>query len=94
MFGNLAGFVNGNLFSGLFGHDLFVRLGGKDREELLAERGTRLFEPMEGRPMKEYVCVPAGWLGNAAKTSPWMLKSLEYSRQLHPKERKKKLSEK
>ena len=26
MFGNLAAFVNGNMFAGLFGDDLFVRL--------------------------------------------------------------------
>ena len=26
MFGNLAAFVNGNMFTGLFGEDLFVRL--------------------------------------------------------------------
>ena len=26
MFGNLAAFVNGNMFAGLFGEDLFVRL--------------------------------------------------------------------
>ena len=26
MFGNLSAFVNGNMFAGLFGEDLFVRL--------------------------------------------------------------------
>ena len=30
MFGNLAGFVNGNMFCGLFGEDLFVRVSVDD----------------------------------------------------------------
>jgi len=34
MFGNLAGFVNGNMFCGLFGEKLFVRVGGDDRDRL------------------------------------------------------------
>jgi len=35
MFGNLAGFSNGNMFIGLFGSAVFVRLGEDDRTELL-----------------------------------------------------------
>lgn len=47
MFGNLAGFVNGNMFAGLFGADLFVRLSAEDRAELEAAGGGP-FEPMPG----------------------------------------------
>ncbi len=32
MFGNLAAFVNGNMFCGLFGEDLFVRVSAEDGE--------------------------------------------------------------
>ena len=35
MFGNLAGFANGNMFIWLFGSAVFVRLGEDDRTELL-----------------------------------------------------------
>jgi TfoX/Sxy family transcriptional regulator of competence genes len=62
MFGNLAAFVNGNMFTGLYGEALFVRLSEEDREELLKVKGARLFKPMKGRPMKDYVCVPNEWL--------------------------------
>ena len=58
MFGNVAGFVNGNMFIGLFGADLFVRLSDEDRAELLQERDAAILEAMKGRPMKEYVVVP------------------------------------
>ena len=58
MFGNLAGFVNGKMFSGLFGDDLFVKLDEKNRTELLKISGTSIFEPMKGRKMKDYIVVP------------------------------------
>ena len=40
MFGNVAGFVNSNMFMGLFGNDLFVRLDDDDPTELLQQPGT------------------------------------------------------
>jgi TfoX/Sxy family transcriptional regulator of competence genes len=91
MFGNLAAFVNGNMFSGLYGSSLFVRLpDSSEKKELLAEKGAKLFEPMKGRQMKDYVCVPSEWLGNSAKVSPWIGKSLEFASSLPPKEKKNK----
>ena len=90
MFGNLAAFVNGNLFSGLYGDTLFVRLSDKDRIELLKTKGTKLFEPMKGRPMKEYVCVPEEWLTQPSKVTPWISKALSWSGKLPPKVKKKK----
>ena len=45
MFSNLAGFVNGNMFIGLFGSAVFVRLSEEDRAELLKEDGAAIFEP-------------------------------------------------
>ena len=57
MFGNVAAFVNGNMFIGLFGADLGLRLPPERRDSLLATDGTP-FGPAE-RPMKEYVCPPS-----------------------------------
>jgi TfoX/Sxy family transcriptional regulator of competence genes len=91
MFGNLAGFVNGNLFAGLYGKSVFVRLAEKDRGELLTEKGAKLFEPMKGRPMKEYVCFPPSWVDNSLKIAPWISKSLEHANKLPPKEKRKKI---
>ena len=94
MFGNLAAFVNGNLFSGLYGETLFVRLSDKDRVELLKTNGTRLFEPMKGRPMKEYVCVPEEWLAQPSMVTPWISRALAWSGRLPPKAKKKKTTKK
>ena len=83
MFGNLAGFVNGNMFTGLFGDDLFVRVSDRDREELLAEGGS-------GRPMHGYVVVPAGWAARPEATRGWISRALEQTRALPAKQPKKK----
>ena len=48
MFGNLAGFVNGNMFCGLFGEDLFVRVS-EDDQARVRKQGGRPFEVMPGR---------------------------------------------
>jgi TfoX/Sxy family transcriptional regulator of competence genes len=48
MFGNISAFVNGNMFAGLFGNDIFVRLSDENRRELLEEKGASLLEPMKG----------------------------------------------
>jgi len=90
MFGNLAAFVNGNMFSGLYGDDLFVRLSDEGRADLLNVKGASVFEPMKGRPMKEYICVPKEWLEKPALVKPWIFRSLEWSSALPKKKKKKK----
>ena len=57
MFGNVSAFVNGNMFMGVFGPDLFVRLPEADRDAVSAMGGGP-FEPMPGRPMRGFLIVP------------------------------------
>jgi TfoX/Sxy family transcriptional regulator of competence genes len=87
MFGNLAAFVNGNMFTGLFGADLFVRVTDEDRASLLEEGGAD-FAPMPGRPMKGYVVVPAGWAARSGATRTWIDRSLESTKKLPAKTKK------
>src|SRR5260370_14763197 len=70
MFGNLSAFVNGNMFAGLFGEDLFVRLPD-EQSAPIRKQGGRDFEPMAGHAMKGYVTVPSTWRAKpaAAKAS-------------------------
>ena len=58
MFGNFGAFANGQMFAGVFGGSVFVRLGEEDRAAALKVPGAKLFEPMKGRPMREYVALP------------------------------------
>ncbi len=59
MFGYPSCVLNGHMFMSLFGDRLVLRLGEGDRREFLARHEAGLFEPMPGRPMKEYVVAPA-----------------------------------
>lgn len=60
MFGNVGAFVNGNMFMGLFGSDIGVKLPGDQQQRLLEQPGAGLFGPKE-RPMGGYVTLPAQW---------------------------------
>jgi TfoX/Sxy family transcriptional regulator of competence genes len=84
MFGNLAAFVNGNMFAGLFGEDLFVRLPD-DQAAPIRKQGGRNFEPMAGHAMKGYVTVPNTWRTKPAATQTWIAASLTFARGLPPK---------
>ena len=75
MFGHLAAFVNGNMFAGVFGDDLFVRVGDDDRAAILAAGGHD-FEPMAGRPMRGYVVLGAGWRDDAEGAERWIATAL------------------
>jgi TfoX/Sxy family transcriptional regulator of competence genes len=79
------------MFMGLYGPDVFVRLPDDDREELSALGGTP-FEPMAGRPMKEYVVLPEAWRGEPDRVREWAGRSLDWAEELpakQPKTRKK-----
>lgn len=88
MFGNIAGFVNGNMFMGLFGQQVGVRLGPADREALRGEVGSGDFGPAE-RPMKEYVALPEAWRSHPAASEPWIHKALAHTASMPPKAKKK-----
>lgn len=84
MFGNLAGFANGNMFTGLFGSDLVVRVSEPDRDELLKLGGAD-FSPMPGRAMKGYAVLPAGWMERPDETGAWMDRALQHTLQMPAK---------
>jgi TfoX/Sxy family transcriptional regulator of competence genes len=81
MFGNPAAFVNGKLFTGLFGDNLFVRVSDDEGARLRAAGGSD-FAPMPGRPMKGYRTLPAAWATDLKATRRWIEISLEWSRAL------------
>ena len=89
MFGNICAFVNGNMFTGLFGEKLFVRVPAGDRERLIAAGGDE-FAPMPGRPMKEYAVLPLDWLDDEKGTRAWVDKAHAATAKLPPKQPKPK----
>jgi TfoX/Sxy family transcriptional regulator of competence genes len=79
MFGYPAAFVGGNLFMGLHQDSVILRLSEEDRIQFLKLQGASLFEPMPGRPMREYVTVPPAMLGQAAALGRWIDRSFQYT---------------
>ena len=86
MFGNLGAFVNGNMFMGLFGADVGVKLEAPDLERLTTEHGAGPFGPEE-RPMGGYVTLPAAWRSDPDQAAPWVAKSIDYVGELPPKKK-------
>jgi TfoX/Sxy family transcriptional regulator of competence genes len=84
MFRNLAAFVHGNMFAGLFGEDLFVRLSD-DESAKVRKHGGRDFAPMPGRAMKGYVTVPGTWRSKPEPVKAWINQALEETRRMPPK---------
>lgn len=84
MFGNLGAFVNGNMFMGLFGSDIGLKLDGAGRATLTGQGGGP-FGPEE-RPMGGYVTLPPGWTD--AQAEAWVATSLEEVAALPPKKKK------
>lgn len=87
MFGNIAAFVNGNMFMGLFASAVGVRLGEDDRKSLLSEAGATGFGPAD-RPMKEYVSMPPAWRADSEQTALWVDRALAHTGALPEKTKK------
>ena len=90
MFGYPCAFANGNMFAGLFQDKMMLRLADNERASFLKLPGARKFEPMPGRPMREYVEVPEAVLASRAKLKSWLSKSYAYAQAMPAKEKKKK----
>ncbi|MCB5290654.1 TfoX/Sxy family protein [Arthrobacter sp. SO3] len=90
MFGNLGAFVNGNMFAGLFGPTIGVKLSAADKELLDSTERTVPFGPAE-RPMGGYTGLPEVWNGEGegdgdkARARAWVEKAFEHVAGLPPK---------
>ncbi len=87
MFGNLAAFVNGNMFAGLFGEGLFVRLPDPEAETVI-NKGGRWFEPVAGHRMGGYVMVADDWQQKPAAVKPLVARALTLTRAMPAKAKK------
>ena len=84
MFGYPAAFIAGNLTAGLHQESVMLRLAEAEREERIAE-GWSLFEPMPGRPMREYVAMPPEVATDVDAMRHWIERAAAHVRTLPPK---------
>ena len=88
MFGNLGAFVNGNMFAGLFGDRIGVRVVDEARRaELAATDGAGPFGPEE-RPMGGYVSAPSEWADEPERITAWVDLAFAEAAALPPKSSK------
>jgi TfoX/Sxy family transcriptional regulator of competence genes len=93
MFGYPCAFVNGNLFAGVYQADIVVRLPEARRGELIAA-GAKQFEPMPGRPMREYVVVTPETVNDSAALSARLDEAFRFGASLPVKEAKPRRTKK
>jgi len=90
MFGMPAAFVNGNMFYGVFTNGIVLRVGEGRRDELSVHDGIEPFEPMPGRPWKEYIHVDSRLWSAGDELAGWIVEALELTAAIPPKEKKPK----
>lgn len=90
MFGYPAYFFNGNMFAGVHGDKLFLRLSSADMAEITTVyKNVTAFEPMPGRAMKGYVVLPKPLYSDDKIFAEWLDKSINYVSSLPPKHGKR-----
>lgn len=93
MFGASVYTANGNMFAGIHGDNIFVRLSESDRKEITAKyEAVKPFEPVRGHTMREYVTLPEALYKNENTFQGWLKRAYEYALSLAPKERKRSVS--
>ena len=88
MFGYPCAFVNGNMFAGVHGAQMFIRLPDPLYTEFRSVTGATAFEPMPGHPMKEYAVLPDSVLRDSAALREWVRRYFKTIAALPAKERK------
>lgn len=84
MFGYPAAFANGNMVTGLHQDDWMLRLDELGRAGL-TKQGARAFEPTPGRPMREYMVLPAALQGDPSALARWVKRAFDYTSALPAK---------
>ena len=90
MFGYPVCVLRGNMFMGVHEDSLILRLAEADRAEFRGRYDAGLFEPMPGRPMKEYIVVPPALVYDNAVISEWVRRSRIAPSGCRPRNRKRK----
>lgn len=85
MFGGLAFMLDGNMFVGIVGDELMVRLGPEAADAALERPHVRIMD-FTGRPSKGTVFVGPGALGGEELTG-WVADALDFVATLPPKEK-------
>ena len=95
MFGTAAWFLESNdmIFAGAWGEGVMVRIGEQRTSILIASGEAEPFDPMGGKPMREYVYLNGEQIAEDDDLLGWLDEASEFAGSLPPKKqrsRKKK----
>jgi hypothetical protein len=79
--------VERKMLMGRLQDDRILRLLESHREEFIKLDGAKIFEPMPGRPMREYVAVPPRAMARQKELVSWVSRALDCGASLKPKSR-------
>lgn len=86
MFGALVFMINRNMFTGVYGDNIFLRLSETDRKEIQNKYPeAKPFEPFKGRVMKEYMVIPKTLYEDKEIFREWLKRSHSFALSKPPK---------
>jgi TfoX/Sxy family transcriptional regulator of competence genes len=89
MFGTASWFLESNdqMFAGVWGDGIMVRIGESEVGRIVKAGEASLFDPMGGRPMKEYVLLEAEAIVEDDGLLSWLERGAKFTTTLAPKKR-------
>ena len=92
MFGTAAWFLESNemMFVGAWGGGIMVRVGEQRTSDLIESGDAESFDPMGGRPMREYVFIDGDRIAEDDELLGWLNEASDFAEALPPKKAKKK----
>ncbi|MBT4125496.1 MAG: RNA methyltransferase [Chloroflexi bacterium] len=90
MFGSSAWFLEANdmMFAGAWGEAIMVRVGAERTSALIEAGDAESFDPMGGKPMREYVLLNADRIAEDDVLLVWLEESSQFAAGLPPKKKK------
>lgn len=86
MFGGLSFLLHGNVFCGVIGNELMVRVGMEEYEPALSLSHVRAIK-LTGRPLRGYVRVSSSAIATPGDLAGWVRRGLGYAGTLRRAER-------
>ena len=92
MFGTSAWFMESNdqMFAGVWADGVMVRIGQEESLSLIQSGSAESFDPMGGRPMKEYVYVNGEKIAEDSELVDWLERAAGFASTLTAKVKKPK----
>jgi hypothetical protein len=89
MFGGLAFMAGPNMFCGVMGEGLLVRVGAERHGDALRQPGVRVMD-FTGRPMRAFVVVGSPGIDSDEDLRAWVKQAYEFASTLPPGKRRRR----